>query len=652
MKNKSVLLLVGAALALAGCGGMSPTSSDSGSASSQSISPSSEASQSQSSKSEESSSSFSSEESISTLESSSKETSSSSEESFTSEESSISSDKESSSEEPMSSSSSESSSTPERDPSSLYGGYYKDLVSWRDGEDLKQQLHEIISGGTYTPIPYAGSMTNWESNRVADQDLYDHEFLDVVYSSNKIDKDGTNSQWQREHAFCASLMTGSLTSDAVKYLGRATDFHNLFASYSSANSSRGNKNYGEANKADETYQDRTTNSGKDGYSFDAEIFEPGDIDKGRLSRAIFYMATMYCEDETISGIPYTMKALKIVEEDVDYKAGSSCAFSIGHLSTLLSWSHYDVDLLEYQHNESVYSFVPQIHSDPSHDVAQGNRNPYVDFPELVDYAFGDKKDEPGELKDIISSYETLDIAGEGLSHYAIREARRKYDPTDTFSKEDVKVVAVSKDLSEADALEFNVKGVSETEPFGNAGIISVDVETELNTIHYDISVISDHIESALWKHKVTAKSAGNDFYGIEAQKGVVHTLDFDGVDMDVYWKSGSVQSNSAKLGCKFGKAGEGVDTLSFETHEAFEYEGCSNVDSIYIRGATASGCTYNVDFYVEGAKVAHKTISYAGQDATSDIGVVLDEPLQGKVSIVLTNVTNAVYIQYIAINAF
>ena len=559
---------------------------------------------------------------------------------------------ESSSEEAESSVSSESSLTPERDPSSLYGGYYKDLVSWRDGEDLKQQLHEIISGGTYTPIPYVGSMTNWESNRDADQDLYDHEFLDVVYLDKKIDKGGTNSQWQREHAFCASLMTGSVTSEAVKSLGRATDFHNLFASYSSANSSRGNKNYGKANKADETYQDRTTNYGKDGYSFDAEIFEPGDIDKGRLSRAIFYMATMYCEDETISGIPYTMKALQIVEEDVDYIAGKDCAFAIGHLSTLLSWSRYDVDLMEYQHNESVYSFIPKVHSDPSHDVAQGNRNPYVDFPGLVDYVFGDKKDESGELKDIISSYETLDIGGEGLSHYAIKEARRKYDPTDTFSKDDVKVVAVNKDLSEEDTLEFHVNGVSETEPFGAVGTISASIETELNTINYDISVISDHIESALWKHKVTAKSAGNDFYGIATENGVTHTLDFDGVDMDVYWKSGSVQSNSAKLGCKFGKAGEGVNTLRFETHDEFEYEGCSNVDSIYIRGATASGYTYNVEFLIDGVSVAKRTITYAGQDTTSDVGVVLDEPLQGKVSIVLTNVTNAVYIQYIAINAF
>lgn len=543
---------------------------------------------------------------------------------------------------------------PERDPSSLYGGYYKDLVAWEDGEDLKQQLHEIISGGNYTPIPYVGSVTNWESNRDADQDLYDHEFLDVVYSGKAIDKDGTNSQWQREHVFCATLMTGMVTSEAVKTLGRATDFHNLYASYASANSSRGNKNYGIANKSDETYQNRTTNSGKDGYSFDSQVFEPGDVDKGKLSRAIFYMATMYNEDETvlINNNPYTMKALQVVEEPVAYVAGESCAFAIGYLSTLLSWSNYEVDLMEYQHNESVYSFIPHVHSDPNEDVAQGNRNPYVDFPELVDYAFGDKKDEPGQLKDIISSYETLDIDGEGLSHYAVKEAKRKYDPTDTFSKDDVKVVAVSKDLSEEDTLEFAIRGVSQTEPFGAAGTVPVYVETDLNVIRYDVSVISDHIESSLWKHKVTAKSAGNDFEGIAADNGVTHTLDFSGVAMDVYWKAGSVQSNSTKLGCKFGKAGEGVNTLKFETHEPFEYQNCSSVDSIFIRGATASGCSYNVEFLVDGSSVAKRTISYAGQDTTTDVGVVLNEPLQGKISIILTNVTNAVYIQYLAINAF
>ena len=56
-------------------------------------------------------------------------------------------------------------------------------------------------------------------------------------------------------------MTGSPTSEAIKYKGRATDFHNLFAAQSSTNGSRGNKNYGTADSTKVGYIDRTIDNG-------------------------------------------------------------------------------------------------------------------------------------------------------------------------------------------------------------------------------------------------------------------------------------------------------------------------------------------------------------------------------------------------------
>ena len=156
-----------------------------------------------------------------------------------------------------------------------YDDYYLDISSWENGEDLKQKLYDL-SRRTYHPLNY--TTPNYQTNINADHSYYDFEYLDVIYSEDDVFKNETNKGWQREHAFCASLMTGSLTANAVKRVGRATDFHNLLAADASANSSRGNKNYGVADTKHANYQNRTTDQGRDGYSFDPVNFEPGDND--------------------------------------------------------------------------------------------------------------------------------------------------------------------------------------------------------------------------------------------------------------------------------------------------------------------------------------------------------------------------------------
>ena len=163
-------------------------------------------------------------------------------------------------------SSSISSQDPTIDPDALYGGYYSSLTTWDNGADLIKKLHNIISSGTYQPIQYVGSYPNWDSNKDADKDIYDREYLDVIYSGDKVDPESSNTSWQREHAWPASLMTGKATGEAVKTVGRATDFHNLFAASTNGNTSRGNKNYGKANKSSTSFNDKDYSS--DGYRYD------------------------------------------------------------------------------------------------------------------------------------------------------------------------------------------------------------------------------------------------------------------------------------------------------------------------------------------------------------------------------------------------
>ena len=363
-----------------------------------------------------------------------------------------------------------------------YNDYYSSLVSWKNGEDLKNQLYTIIRNG-YKPLTY--DIPNYESNINADHTKDDFEYLDVVYSEDPIFKNDTFKGWQREHAFCASLMCGNPTGEAVKNKGRATDFHNLFAANSSANSSRGNKNYGTANVRDFNYVDRTTSDGLDGYSFDPINFEPGNYDKGRLARAIFYMATMYKNDEADTVNSITMKGLKIVESPVEYVQGESGYFAIGNLSTLLSWNKsFDVDYLEMQHNISVYQDIYTVDG-----YAQGNRNPFVDYPGLVDYVYGSKKNQSGTLKDVIASISYLGNEEHKISHYAIKEAKREYGLNEQLTTGDYVVNAIYHDFTVEDASAVSsIHNSLDTHVFteSDGDVVEASIITPINQIKYQI----------------------------------------------------------------------------------------------------------------------------------------------------------------------
>ena len=617
--------------------------------------PSSEAPSSSEKSSEAPSSEPSSSESSSAPSSSSEKSPESSTEPSSSEVSSESSEAPSSSSSSSSQSQSSSKEDTSFDPSEYYGGYYSSLVSWTDSEDLISQLHDIISGGTYTPITYAGSTVNWFSNAEAERDLYDHLMIDPVYTGSLVANTTLTQQvkWQREHAFCASLMTGSTTGNAVKMLGRATDFHNLFASDASGNSSRKNKNFGVADKNASGYTvvgDLVT-----GYSYDDVVFEPGNADKGKLARAIFYMCTMYNEAVVDTANNVTMQPLKVVEENVPYVAGDDCAFAIGHKSELLEWARRDVDLLEYQHNESVYSYAPAVHSDPTKDVAQGNRNPFVDYPELIDYAYGDKVNQPGSLSALTPSYETLHIGGEGVAYYAVKDAKRQYDDDEIFHLSDISVVAVNHDFTSSAFTSFTVTGAVDGQPIPS-DTTKITVKTPINDIVYDVTVATDPIVSATYSHQVTGatNSKGTaDFAGIAENAGVQNALTLDGLNWNVWWKQGAVSSTSAALGAKFGvNASSPVDSITFETASAFSYKSKTKVSAIYLAGAPSSSQSFTVTFYLDGTQIGQETITYPGDSKTVvTVGAKVATAKAGKVKIAITGANKPIYIKAIAIHA-
>ena len=536
------------------------------------------------------------------------------------------------------------SSAPIETPVSYYDGYYDSLISWNDGEDLKNQLYDIIRNG-YTPLSYTKSnKQNYDTNIHADHSKYDFEYLDVIYSQNHTFKSETNKGWQREHAWCASLMCGSTTSNAVSFKGRATDFHNLFAANASGNQSRGNKNYGYANPLATSYDQRNDiDNGKDGYTFDEIIFEPGDIDKGRLARAIFYMATMYKDDEVDTSNNIKMKGLTIVEEPVSYVAGNDCAFAIGNLIDLLEWNEdYAVDYLEMQHNISVYT-----NTNNPDGVAQGNRNPYVDYPGLVDYVYGSKKNEPGNINDIVPSIISLGNEEKSISHFALKEAKREFGLNEKLETKDYSVCMVLNDFSVEDAAPLSSIGHSLmnhvfTESDGD--MIEAIIHTSINDIKYQIILNPMGLCSS---GTLMVTTTGIDKKSPDTNQSITlgnvpFSFNFSTTFSDVS-TTGMTINNISAGGITVGSNNRVLTRLILTTKDSY----C--IDKAFVK-AQAGNATSNYSLII---KVGTALI-YSGtvNDSTGwkVFGGSLDEPVTGQVSYIFTG-SSCLKLNSIAFNA-
>ena len=602
---------------------------------------------------------------------------------------------------------------------SYYNNYYGDLT-WENTQDLKNKLYAIISNNV-TPLKYGGSPANWETNQFADQDLYDFSYVNGVYISDPLLKTATKSAWEREHAFCASLMCGVSTGAAVTSLGRSTDFHNLFAAYNSGNGSRGNKDLGYAYKESAKYSE----IGDSSYAGD--IFEANDVDKGRLARAIFYMGLMYDTTDTVdvsetweysgpdkdthSGdtktvhVNYDEKPLRILEDYVEYShvslnsfmysekaevntlieyyrdlvreekpsqetdnydvfrelayekyVDSSMPFAIGLRSDLLKWNSFAVDHLEMQHNESVYS-----HYCTFSKGTQGNRNPFVDYPQLVDYIYGDLKDVPGSLSELTPSYLALEMDEDEIHHYAVEsETIKTFESGTKPTVDDFNIKAIKNDLSEG--ILYKSKISVEDYTFTDDDVLPgkvITITTDKNTLKVPCKVTSESVitfDTCTWNHiddntKDHNKECYKPWSGNVANNATFSGLSFVVTVGNEQVVTGDKITNSGTNGTKFGTGNDPYkpDYLTFETKEAINFDGKTKVNAVYVIASTASSPTYNYEIFIGDVSV--KSGTFNGSNVELSVLLASGHELEGKVKIAFTNVTAAINIRGLAINA-
>lgn len=250
--------------------------------------------------------------------------------------------------------------------------YYKDAEGKKKAE-LKTALFHII--GKADVLGYgSGAGKTWSGFVQVDVDK-DGNYVDM-YSPDKAKANGSSpgSGMNIEHSFAKSWWGGA-KNQAYK------DIQQLRPSDSRANSAKGSWPMAIVD-GKTTYDNGTIKVGKSGSRPGGEIsaWEPSDEFKGDFARIYMYMVTCYEDFDQL----WKGNSVNQLENN------KYPVFEKWTVDMLLDWCRQDpVSDWEIQRNDKVYGI-------------QENRNPYVDYPELAEYVWGDKTDEawyPGGTTD-------------------------------------------------------------------------------------------------------------------------------------------------------------------------------------------------------------------------------------------------------------
>lgn len=236
------------------------------------------------------------------------------------------------------------------------GDYYYGIKDIEDST-LETKLSTIIDKD-FNPVSYGDARYILA---MSDRDPKNSENVIGIYDNDIIANYwiGTGAgAWQREHVWPNSKLGIPRVGTSSKNQG--SDLHNLRA-ITGINQTRSNRYFEEG-------------SGK-AITIGKEAFYPGDEHKGDVARILFYMTIKY------DFLKLTNDTDKLINNaDTNYKPEGAYA---GLLNLLIKWHKEDpVSEFEMKRNDFIHKGIA---TDPKgKEIApQGNRNPFIDKPELV-----------------------------------------------------------------------------------------------------------------------------------------------------------------------------------------------------------------------------------------------------------------------------
>ena len=267
-------------------------------------------------------------------------------------------------------------------------GYYNNVEGKKNADNILNALCDIIDD--HTVISYNALEDYYQQTDFYSDTLWDmYSTCRFTMADANVPQSAVCDGWNKEHVCCQSwLGSGPMVSDLF----------NVYPTDARVNNLRSNYPYGEVSGANGTGISKNTGNhalGKLGANtfsgYSGKVFEPHDDYKGDFARTFMYMVARYRNNVLNSSEGSTMFV------------ANKTNFTEYAKNLLLKWHRADpVSQKEIDRNQAVYGL-------------QHNRNPFIDYPELAEYIWGNKI---GQTVDLSSMTPTCEGGG--------------YDPTKTF----------------------------------------------------------------------------------------------------------------------------------------------------------------------------------------------------------------------------
>ena len=284
------------------------------------------------------------------------------------------------------------------------------VIQGKSGKALAEAIRNYCKPTTYLDSDF-GANGIWAAFRTTDSDA-EGKVIDR-YSTTRRDfpTDPTSpvSGMTIDRIVCTDWWVEDKSADNHPYF----DLFNVFPADAPVADHK--KNYPPGIVTAAEYDNGTWMAGKgEIYGIEVNIYEPSDAYKGDFARAIMYVAVMYpCKLWSNLGENFF--------DDNTFPTLNTYAKQL-----LLKWHAEDpVSDLERSRNNAV-------------EAIQGNRNPFVDYPEIVDHIWGDKSDEDfvieNELHPLKASYRISEKSIDLVSPYVPDDASWTIDGKNVLTK--------------------------------------------------------------------------------------------------------------------------------------------------------------------------------------------------------------------------
>lgn len=256
-------------------------------------------------------------------------------------------------------------------------GFYYEDAQGQQGEILKSKLGAIIHCGVRYKYG-SGNKKTWDGFFHTDRDTTTNLVLDMYSLEtryfNSTKPTASVLELDIEHMFPKSWWGGDV-NEAYCDL-----FHLVPADYSA---NRSKSNHAPGIPSDTTFWNGSFATGSGSTYGLQKVFCPADEYKGDFARAYFYIATCYGDSLQWTNSGDAAKAM-----------------TNNHWQEFQPWLR---DLLVSWHRMDPVSDKEKQRAIEVNKI-QGNRNPYIDYPELVEYIWGDKTDQKVDLLLLEQSY--------------------------------------------------------------------------------------------------------------------------------------------------------------------------------------------------------------------------------------------------------